>query len=173
MRTDVTACYCTQGCADTVRESALKVDSGRKIPCHIRNRTCVSGMPGWCSINWATSPSKIQNWPVRTLPLPDQQHDYRKTTAGMPTSWKPQASLLAGRVSGGDKAIWQLRSRKAAIHVQLPSWTEPELPLKSSTWSKKKQDYDELQHIQCKATMFISSDHKANNLLHMWEGFRT
>ena len=23
------------GCTDTVRESALKVDSGRKIPCHI------------------------------------------------------------------------------------------------------------------------------------------
>ena len=26
-------CDCTRGCADTVRESALKVDSGRKIPC--------------------------------------------------------------------------------------------------------------------------------------------
>ena len=34
MRTDVNACDCTQGCMDTVRESALKVDSGRKIPCH-------------------------------------------------------------------------------------------------------------------------------------------
>ena len=30
MRTDVYACYCTRGCPDTVRESALKVDSGRK-----------------------------------------------------------------------------------------------------------------------------------------------
>ena len=33
--TDVNACGCTQGCMDTVRESALKVDSGRKIPCRI------------------------------------------------------------------------------------------------------------------------------------------
>ena len=29
----VNACDCTRGCTDTVRESVLKVDSGRKIPC--------------------------------------------------------------------------------------------------------------------------------------------
>ena len=33
VRTDVNACDCTPGCTDIVRESALKVDSGRKIPC--------------------------------------------------------------------------------------------------------------------------------------------
>ena len=32
LRTDVNACDCTRGCTDTVRESALKVDFGRKIP---------------------------------------------------------------------------------------------------------------------------------------------
>ena len=32
-RTDVSACDCTGGCMGTVRESALKVESGRKIPC--------------------------------------------------------------------------------------------------------------------------------------------
>ena len=32
-RTDVDACDCTRGgCTDTVRESALKADSGRKVP---------------------------------------------------------------------------------------------------------------------------------------------
>ena len=31
--TDVNACDCTQGCTNTVRDCALKVDSGRKIPC--------------------------------------------------------------------------------------------------------------------------------------------
>ena len=36
MCTDVTACDCTWGCMDTIRESALKVDSGRKNPCRIR-----------------------------------------------------------------------------------------------------------------------------------------
>ena len=36
VRTDVNACDCTRGCRDTVRESALKVDSGRKIPCRTR-----------------------------------------------------------------------------------------------------------------------------------------
>ena len=33
VRTDVNACDCAGGCTDTVRESALKADSGRKIPC--------------------------------------------------------------------------------------------------------------------------------------------
>ena len=36
MRTDVNVRNCTQGCMDTVRESAMKVDSGRKIPCRTR-----------------------------------------------------------------------------------------------------------------------------------------
>ena len=33
VRTDVHACDCTRGCTDTEREAALKVDSGKKIPC--------------------------------------------------------------------------------------------------------------------------------------------
>ena len=33
MRTDVNACDCTWGCTDTERESVLRVDSGKKIPC--------------------------------------------------------------------------------------------------------------------------------------------
>ena len=33
VRTDVNACDCTRVCTDTFREFALKVDSGRKIPC--------------------------------------------------------------------------------------------------------------------------------------------
>ena len=32
MHADVNACDCTRGCTHTVKESALKVDSGRKIP---------------------------------------------------------------------------------------------------------------------------------------------
>ena len=35
MRTNVNGCNCTR-CLVTVRESALKVDSGRKIPCRTR-----------------------------------------------------------------------------------------------------------------------------------------
>ena len=33
VRTDVNACDCALWCAETVRESALKADSGGKIPC--------------------------------------------------------------------------------------------------------------------------------------------
>ena len=33
VRTDVNACDCTRGCTDTLKETTLKVDSGRKIPC--------------------------------------------------------------------------------------------------------------------------------------------
>ena len=45
VRTDVNACDCTLGCTDTVRESALKVDSGRKFPC----RTGESNLPQRCA----------------------------------------------------------------------------------------------------------------------------
>ena len=41
VRTYVNACDCTRACTDTVRESALKVDWGRKIPC----RTGESNLP--------------------------------------------------------------------------------------------------------------------------------
>ena len=34
MRTNVNACDCEHKCIDTTRESALKVDCQRKIPCH-------------------------------------------------------------------------------------------------------------------------------------------
>ena len=37
------ACACTWGCMDTETESALKIDSGRKIPCHTRK----SNLPQW------------------------------------------------------------------------------------------------------------------------------
>ena len=43
MCTDVNACDCTRGCADTVKQSALKVDCRRKIPCH----TGVSNLRWW------------------------------------------------------------------------------------------------------------------------------
>ena len=54
--TNVNACNRTRGRTDTVRESALKVDSGRKIPCAASgNRTCVGGVPVRFSTSWAVS----------------------------------------------------------------------------------------------------------------------
>ena len=47
VRTDVNACDCARGPTDTVRESALKVDSGRKIPgpgclsLHFSKKACI------------------------------------------------------------------------------------------------------------------------------------
>ena len=60
VRTDLNAYDCTQGCADTVRKSALNVDSGeKKSLAALGNRNSVSGMPVRRSTNWATSPPKI------------------------------------------------------------------------------------------------------------------
>ena len=56
MRTDVNACDHTWECMDTVRESALKVDSTRKIPCCIRESNLRQQRAVQCSTNWATSP---------------------------------------------------------------------------------------------------------------------
>ena len=43
MHTDVHACSCTWRCMGTIREFALKVNFGRKIPCHTRE----SNLPQW------------------------------------------------------------------------------------------------------------------------------
>ena len=53
VHTDVDACHCTRGCTDTVRESALEVDSGgKKIPCR----------------TWDSNPRQYCAWPSsRTL----------------------------------------------------------------------------------------------------------
>ena len=57
-RTDINVCGCTRGFTDTVRESALKVDSSRKKSLAAPgNRTCVGSVPFRCSTNWATSPT--------------------------------------------------------------------------------------------------------------------
>ena len=56
MCTDVNACDCTQQCTDTERESALKADSGKKIPLLHQGIEPVS--TAWLSdalTNWATS----------------------------------------------------------------------------------------------------------------------
>ena len=51
-RTDVDACDCARECTDTLRESALKVDSGRKkILATPENRSRVGGVPVRCSTN--------------------------------------------------------------------------------------------------------------------------
>ena len=54
MCANVKACYCTWGCTDTVRESALKAD-GEKSFAALGNTTCISGGSIWCPTNWATS----------------------------------------------------------------------------------------------------------------------
>ena len=55
VRTDVNACDCTQGCTDTLRESALKLTLWEKSLSMPGNWTCHSGMPVQCSTNLATA----------------------------------------------------------------------------------------------------------------------
>ena len=61
VHTDANACDCTWGYTDTVRESALTVDSGRKIPCrtgesNLRQRRAgttlyqLSYIPAWIKV---------------------------------------------------------------------------------------------------------------------------
>ena len=72
--TDVNACDCTQVCRDTRRESARKVDSGRKIPCrtgesNLRQRRGgsmlyqLSYIPAQCTSCPCTLKSQVQFLP--------------------------------------------------------------------------------------------------------------
>ena len=53
----------TGGCTDTVRWSALEVDSGKKIPC----RSGESNLPQWCAGLTPYLPSYIPSWLAVTL----------------------------------------------------------------------------------------------------------
>ena len=64
MHTDVNASDCVWGCTDTVRESALKVNSGRKISC----RTGESNRP-----QWRAGPTLYQ---LSYIPTPSQHEEY-------------------------------------------------------------------------------------------------
>ena len=64
--TDVNACNRTRGCVDTLRESALKVDSGRKIP-------CCTGESNLC--RWRAGPV-LQ--PTELHPIPTQISDHKR-----------------------------------------------------------------------------------------------
>ena len=61
VRTDVNACDCARGCTDTEKESALKVDCGRKIP----SRTGKSNLrlqragPMLCELSYILTPENV------------------------------------------------------------------------------------------------------------------
>ena len=65
---DVNLCGCTWGCAEIVRESALEIDSERKLPCH----TGVSNLPQrhaglmLCQLTYISAPS---SWCLLIIPL--------------------------------------------------------------------------------------------------------
>ena len=70
------------GCTDTVRESALsKLTLGENPSPHRGNRTCVGGVPVWCSYQlsyiatrWATSPTESLVSSACALPVTIKKH---------------------------------------------------------------------------------------------------
>ena len=66
LRTDVNACDCTWGCTDTIRESSLKVDCGRKIPC----RTLESNLHQGCA--------SLMRYQLSYIPIPKDKTQWNK-----------------------------------------------------------------------------------------------
>ena len=54
-RTDVNACDCTWGCADTEKECALKAESGKQMPCRTGESNLRQRRDGPMLYRWATS----------------------------------------------------------------------------------------------------------------------
>ena len=93
MRTEFNACNCTRGCADTVRESALKVDSGRKIPCrtgesNLRQRHADPTLyqlsyprpPTLVTKFYPLNPEAIERWKVKETYLCSLSRNQRSST---------------------------------------------------------------------------------------------
>ena len=68
VRTNVNACDCTQGCTDIARESALKVDSGRKIPCRTGGSNLLRKSAGPMLYHLSYTPARNQNIDLHTFP---------------------------------------------------------------------------------------------------------
>ena len=64
--TAVNAYDCARECADTVRESALKADCGRKSLATTGNWACIRSMPVQCFANWATSSPQLSKLVIKT-----------------------------------------------------------------------------------------------------------
>ena len=77
VRTDVNACDCTRGCTDTGRESALKVDPGRKIPCRI-------GESNLCQRRVGSTLYRLSYIPVLFVDMAGRSRPFRKTGFSRP-----------------------------------------------------------------------------------------
>ena len=89
MSTDVRECDCTRGVQTHVRESAPKVDSGRKSLATPGNRTCVSGMKVRCSnqLSYIPSPSHPKYPSIRTLYVAEVVHQPLMAACRIPIRW--------------------------------------------------------------------------------------
>ena len=102
VRTDVNACDCTRGCTDTVRlrESALKVDSGRKIPCR-------------------TGESNLRLRRAGPMPYPTELHPHPTKCRKMGLHWQYYwADNGRGKVGGRGRVL----SRESTILIRWPSF---------------------------------------------------
>ena len=78
MHSDVDVYDCTWGSANTLRESALEADSGRKIPRRIRDSKPESILPLFFQSNWAIqSPESITDLQTNEVTLWTALSDYK------------------------------------------------------------------------------------------------
>ena len=117
VRTDANACDCTMGCTDTVRESALKVDSGRKITRRPGNRTCVGGVPV----------------PTDLYPYPGSPASGSKPKVGSGQVRSGQSLDRSGLGGGGGGGTIQ-QSSSSSLFCGRPSWAVPARAGKSAPW---------------------------------------
>ena len=103
------------GCTDIVRESLhCKLTLGQKFLAKLGNRTCVSGMPVWCSTKWATFPLGCIKQLTDKAAIETKQLDHVMTGWGC---WRQQntnlrwvTGMVARRFSGPMYLVWMTRS---------------------------------------------------------------
>ena len=88
VRTDVNARDCTRGCTDTERESALKVDSGRKISCRTEESKLRRRQDGpmLYQLSYIPSPNsfKVPGWKCLLRGNHCARHALRSVFPGLP-----------------------------------------------------------------------------------------
>ena len=100
VHTGVNPCDCTRGCTDTVRESALKVDSRRKIPCLTGMSNLCRRRAGsvLCQLSYISDPEASARGSVLLRIVQEQMCSYKQCQSHNLTTHIARASILQRRV---------------------------------------------------------------------------
>ena len=93
VRTYVKACDCNEGCTDTGKESVLKVDSGRKLPCRTGESNLLQRRAGSTLYQLSYIPARRRNVHTEPVIMRPWRHKARQWSLWSPSEFWTHAKV--------------------------------------------------------------------------------